>query len=273
MLPFLPDVTVDPPSPEPRDAYEVSAEFYDILQADQDRARVHRFYARDVRTARKGVLDVGAGTGRVTLMSLAESRVPVHAVEPTRSMRSLLMTRLAALPVDMRTRVTVHPQGLGEAGLREVADVAICHNTIGCLPPDARRALCPAVAEALVPGGVLLVHLPPDRLPHDEATHVLPAQKVGQHLYGGRMVMSADADRIRTRFDYWVRGARGVLREYTETFWMWPASRAEVIAELAGSGFVPLPRGADPAVLAVRLGHRRTSGAGGPGRASGHTRL
>ncbi|MEV8427129.1 class I SAM-dependent methyltransferase [Streptomyces sp. HUAS 31] len=253
MLPFLPDVTVDPPSPEPRDAYEVSAEFYDILQADRDRARVHRFYARDVRTARGGVLDVGAGTGRVTLMSLAESRVPVHAVEPTRSMRSLLMTRLAALPADMRTRVTVHPQGLGEAGLREVADVAICHNTIGCLPPDARRALWPAVAGALVPGGVLLVHLPPDRLPRDEVTHVLPAQKVGQHVYGGRMVMSADADRIRTRFDYWVGGARGVLREYTETFWMWPASRTEVIAELAGSGFVPLPRRADPAVLAVRL--------------------
>ncbi|GHH17159.1 class I SAM-dependent methyltransferase [Streptomyces lanatus] len=257
MPPFPQDVTVDPPGPESRDAYEVSAEFYDILQADQDRARVHRFYGRDVRAARRGVLDVGAGTGRVTLMSLAESRAPVHAVEPARSMRSLLMTRLAALPVDMRTRVTVHPHGLDEAALRAVADVAICHNTIGCLPPASRRALWSAVARALVPGGVLLVHLPPDRLPRAESTHVLPAQKVGEHVYGGRMVMSADADRIRTRFDYWVRGAKGVLREYTETFWMWPASRAEVAGELAGSGFVPLPERADPAVLAVRLGRAR----------------
>ncbi|MFJ8630354.1 class I SAM-dependent methyltransferase [Streptomyces sp. NPDC093568] len=248
------DVAVESPGPEPRDAYEVSAEFYDILQADRDRARVRRFYGRSVRGARRGVLDVGAGTGRVTLMSLAESRVPVHAVEPARSMRSLLMTRLAALPADQRARVTVHPDGLDEAGLRAVADVAICHNTIGCLPPVSRAALWPAVARAVVPGGMLLVHLPPDRLPAEEATHVLPAQKVGQHVYGGRMVMSADADRIRTRFDYWVRGARGVLREYTETFWMWPASRAEVTGELAGSGFVPLPEGDEPAVLTVRLG-------------------
>lgn len=256
MLPSLSDVSVEPPGREAPDAYAVSAEFYDILHADRDRARVRRFYGRAVRLARRGVLDVGAGTGRVTLMSLARSRAPVHAVEPTRSMRSLLMTRLAALPVDVRTRVTVYPHRLDEAALREVADVGICHNTIACLHPAARRALWPAVADALVPGGVFLVQLPPDRVPHGGAIHVLPAQKVGRHEYGGRMVMSADADRIRTRFDYWVRGESGVLREYTETFWMWPASCAELLGELAGSGFVPLPEQADPAVLTVRLRQR-----------------
>ncbi|MFI6007522.1 class I SAM-dependent methyltransferase [Streptomyces sp. NPDC051243] len=248
------DVSFAPPAREEHpDAYTVSAEFYDILQADQDRARVRRFYGRDVRLARRGVLDVGAGTGRVTLMSLAESRVPVHAVEPARSMRSLLMTRLAALAVDVRARVTVHPGSLDEAALHEVADVGVCHNTIACLHPAARRALWPAVADALVPGGVFLVQLPPDRVPRDEVTYLLPAQKVGRHEYAARMVMSADGDRIRTRFDYWVRGESGLLREYTETFRMWPASRAEVIGELLGSGFVPRPGRADPAVLAVRL--------------------
>ncbi|AZQ32766.1 class I SAM-dependent methyltransferase [Streptomyces cyaneochromogenes] len=256
MLPSLSDVPVVPPGREAPDAYAISAEFYDILQADLDRARVRRFYGRAVRGARRGVLDVGAGTGRVTFMCLARSRAPVFAVEPTRCMRSLLMTRLAALPVDVRTRVTVYPYRLDEAALREVADVGICHNTVACLRPTARRALWPAVADALVPGGVFLVQLPPERLPDGEATHVLPAQTMGRHEYGGRMVMSADADRIRTRFDYWVRGESGVLRAYTETFWMWPASRAEVLGELAQCGFVPLPERADPAVLAVRLGRR-----------------
>lgn len=250
------DESLDPPGWEPRDAYAVSAEFYDVLQADRDRARVRRLYLRDVRNARLGVLDVGAGTGRVTLMSLAESRVPVHAVEPTRSMRSPLMTRLASLPADMRTRVTVHSRTLDEAALQDVADVAVCHNTIGCLHPAARHALWPAVAGALVPGGLLLLQLPPAGLPREEATHALPTQRIGQHEYGGRMVVSADANRIRTRFDYWVRGESGVLREYSETFWMWPASRAEVIGELAGSGFVALPERADPVLLAARLGRR-----------------
>ncbi|WP_234439824.1 class I SAM-dependent methyltransferase [Streptomyces bicolor] len=252
----MPDVSVAPSAREPPDACEISAELYDSLQADQDRARVRRFYGRDVRLARRGVLDVGAGTGRVTLVSLAQSRAPVHAVEPSRSMRSLLMTRLAALPVDVRARVTVHPRRLDEAVLHEVADVAVCHNTVACLRPAARRALWPPGADALVPGGVFLVQLPPDRMPRDEVTYLLPAQKVGRHEYAVRMVMPAAADRIRTRFDYWVRGGSGVLREYTETFWMWPASRAEVIGELLGSGFLPRPGRDDPAVPAVRLRRR-----------------
>jgi hypothetical protein len=189
-------------------------------------------------------------------MSLVESRVPVHAVEPARSMRSPLMTRLASLPADLRRRVTVHPHTLDEAGLHEVADVAVCHNTIACLHPASRRALWPAVAEALVPGGVLLIQLPPARLPHRETTHDLPTRKIGQHEYGGRMVASADVNRIRTRFDYWVRGDGGVLREHNETFWMWPTARTKVIGELEESGFAPLPERADPAVLAVRLTRR-----------------
>lgn len=249
---------VNPPSAgspgwERWDAYAISAEFYDVLQSERDEIRVRSLYRDDVRRARFGVLDVGAGTGRVTLMSLLESRVPVHAVEPARSMRTPLMTRLASLGAELTTRVTVHPHPLDEAGLQGVADVAVCHNTVACLHPASRRALWPAVAEALVPTGVLLVQLPPARLPSRRTTHLLPVRTVGRHEYGGRMVTSADEDRIRARFDYWVRGDGRVLRRHDETFWMWPASRAEVIAELKEEGFIALPERPDPSVLAVRL--------------------
>ncbi|MCX4706409.1 hypothetical protein [Streptomyces sp. NBC_01373] len=99
------------------DDYAVSAEFYDVLQARQDEIRVHHLYGRDAGRARLGVLDIGAGTGRVTMMSLMESRVGVHAVEPARAMPAPLMTRLASLPTELRERVTVHPQTLEEAAL------------------------------------------------------------------------------------------------------------------------------------------------------------
>lgn len=241
------------PGRERQDAYAISAEFYDVLQAERDEVRVRALYRDDVREARVGVLDVGAGTGRVTLMSLLESRVPVHAVEPARSMRTPLMTRLASLGSELTTRVTVHPQALEETGLYGVADVAVCHNIVACLHPTARRALWPAVAHALVPAGVLLVQLPPARLPRRRTTHVLPTRAVGRHEYGGRLVTSADADRIRARFDYWVRGDGRVLRRYEETFWMWPASRAQLIAELEEEGLRALPERPDPSALALRL--------------------
>lgn len=85
-------LSVDSAGWEQQDAYAISAEFYDLLQAERDESRVRAFYRADVGRARVGVLDVGAGTGRVTLMSLFESWVPVHAVEPARSMRIPLMT-------------------------------------------------------------------------------------------------------------------------------------------------------------------------------------
>lgn len=245
--------SVDFPGRESQDAYAVSAEFYDVLQAERDQARVRSLYRDDVGRARVGVLDVGAGTGCVTLMSLLESRVPVLAVEPARSMRTPLMTRLASLSAELTTRVTVYPLPLDEAGLQGVADVAVCHNTVACLSPTSRRALWPAVAEALVPAGVLLVQLPPARLPRHETTHALPTRTVGRHEYGGRMVTSADVDRIRARFDYWVRDDGRVLRQHDETFWMWPATRAEMIAELEEYGFAALPERLDPSTLAVRL--------------------
>ncbi|MFC8222835.1 class I SAM-dependent methyltransferase [Streptomyces sp. NPDC057362] len=237
----------------PPDDYAVTAEFYDVLQAEQDEALVRELYGRDAADACVGVLDIGAGTGRVTMMCLGESRVDVHAVEPSRAMRAPLMTRLAALPRAPRERVTVHPRSLEETALHEVADVAICHNTIACLAPEERRALWPAVARALVPGGSLVFQLPPARVPDSDTVRVFPLQTVGQHVYGGHMAMSAVGDRIRTRCHYWVRGSEGLLSRHTETFWMWPAARADLLSDLAGHGFAPLPLRRDPAVLAVTL--------------------
>lgn len=245
--------TATAPARPPSESYAVTAEFYDILQAEEDAVRVRRLYGHAVAQARLGVLDVGAGTGRVTLMSLGESRAGVHAVEPARAMRAALMTRLAILPAAWRKRVTVHPHTLDQASLNAVADVAVCHNTIACLPPAERRALWPAIAAALAPGGSLLLQLPPARVPARSMLRPLPEQQLGEHTYGGHILMSGAGDRIRTRVDYWVRGAEGVLREHAETFWMWPATRSRLVDDLARHGFVPMPGHVEPEVLAVTL--------------------
>lgn len=65
------------------------------------------------------------------------------------------------------------------------------------------------------------------------------------------MVLPADASRLQARFGNWVWDVTGVLREYTEALWLWPA-RGEIAVELAQHGFAPLPGAGDPAVLPVR---------------------
>ncbi|NED81062.1 class I SAM-dependent methyltransferase, partial [Streptomyces sp. SID11233] len=84
----------------------------------------------------------GAGSGTVSLMALACAGAPVHAVEPSAVMRSLLLTRLAWSRADRRARVTVHPGTLPEADIPEAsAGLVVCHNVVPTLGDVARREL------------------------------------------------------------------------------------------------------------------------------------
>ncbi|GHH80483.1 hypothetical protein GCM10018781_61070 [Kitasatospora indigofera] len=71
--------------------YVVSAEFYDLLQAEGDRRLAERRFAGAADRARGSILDVGAGTGIVTEVLLRASSVPVHAVGPAPPMRAALL--------------------------------------------------------------------------------------------------------------------------------------------------------------------------------------
>ncbi|MGW1627369.1 class I SAM-dependent methyltransferase [Streptomyces sp. NPDC002172] len=234
------------------EAYAVSAEFYDVLQGEADAAHVRQLYGEAVGNARVAVLDIGTGTGRVTPLGLAGADVSVHALEPARSMRAALMTRLASLA--RRRARTGHrpPCTLPETGLRGVAGVAVCHNTLACLDPSSRRRLHPAVAEALCSGGVFLLQLSLARLPRLRTVHPLPAQTLGRHEYGGR------------------HGAVGRRRPPPNPFRLLGAGRDRCAARVhrdlldvvgfpgrhrRGAGparITPVPDAGDPAALTVR---------------------
>ncbi|MFB7676511.1 class I SAM-dependent methyltransferase [Kitasatospora purpeofusca] len=213
------------------DDYAVSAEFYDLLQAESDRRLAERRFADAADRARRSILDVGAGTGIVTEVLLRASRVPVHAVEPAPAMRAALLSRLAHLGADRRARVTVHPEPLEAAGLSGIADLAVASNVIACLDPATRRATWKAIAAALVPGGLLLFDPPPGRLPDEPEPAVrLGPVRVGPDLYSAEVTRRPDRGVLRTVFVYRVQREDEVLREERETFQVWPAP-AELIAE------------------------------------------
>ncbi|MFC9530841.1 MULTISPECIES: class I SAM-dependent methyltransferase [unclassified Streptomyces] len=217
--------------------YTVSVEFYDLLQGETDRRLAKRRFAEAASHARHGILDVGAGTGIVTETLLTASAAPIHAVEPAAPMRAALLSRLAGLGADQRARVTLHPESIERAGLEDVADLAVASNIIACLDPATRRSTWEAVSRALLPDGLLLFDPPPTELPTGrEKVGRLGPVRVGPDIYGADITREPDAGFVRMVFTYHVERDGRVLRQQRETFELWPASAAEIGAELEAQG-------------------------------------
>ncbi|MYS23699.1 Methyltransferase domain-containing protein [Streptomyces sp. DvalAA-14] len=244
-------------SAEETQPYEVTAEFYDILQENEVRRRAKDCFAPAARRARIGILDVGAGTGVVTDVLLEHSAVPVHAVEPARAMRAVLLSRLASAPAGDRARATVHPFILSECALTNVADLVVCSNVVGCLDPAERRATWRAMVEALTPGGLAIVDPPPRRLPLHAENRELPKIRLGRDVYSASVCSEPEGEVIRSTFTYRVERGGVIVRTKGESFLLWPASREEIAAEFMDAGLMPIS--SPPSTPALMYG-RRMSG-------------
>ncbi|WP_345645444.1 class I SAM-dependent methyltransferase [Streptomyces siamensis] len=222
---------------KPDAAYTVSVEFYDLLQAERDRRQAKRRFTQAARRACRGILDIGAGTGIVTEVLLAESAAPVHVIEPAPAMRAALLTRLAHLGADRRARVIVHPEPVQEAGLDDAVDLAVASNVVACLDPVTRRNAWKAVASALVPGGLLLFDPPPAAMPAGPRTvgRLGPA-RVGPDTYSAELMSTPCHETLRITFTYRVERDGLLLREEREVFDTWPAPPSVIVAELRGAG-------------------------------------
>lgn len=241
------------------DAYAVSAEFYDVLQARDERTRAERLFASPARRARSGIVEVGSGSGLVTQVLARAATVPVHAVEPDPAMRALLMSRLATAPTEQRARVTVHPERVQELWPKDhapPADLAVCSNVIARLAPQQRRETWAALARLVCPDGLLLIDPPPCALPDGPRTQVLPQVAVGDDVYCGffsetPLLGDPGGDRIHLDCTYQVRRDGELLREERRAFDLWPVGRDELRGELAEAGWRTCEQGE---LLTARLG-------------------
>lgn len=66
------------------------------------------WYCRKAQESGGPVLELGAGTGRVTL-AIAEAGVPIHALDSSEAMLGALRAKLAARPREVRARVSLVP--------------------------------------------------------------------------------------------------------------------------------------------------------------------
>ncbi len=81
------------------------ADLYDVVTPSTFLGDVD-WYRRKALECGGPVLELGAGTGRVTL-ALAEAGVAIHALDASEAMLETLAAKLAARPQEVRTRVTV----------------------------------------------------------------------------------------------------------------------------------------------------------------------
>ncbi len=216
-------------------SYEVTAEFYDVLQATEHLRATSALLDRRLAEPRVGVLDIGAGTGLATILLAQRTHVIVHAVEPAAAMRAVLLSRLADHS-DLLARVRVHAGPVQRLGLTDAADFALCLNTMGTFDADDRHTALAALAQALVPGGTLLVQRPPES--PELGVHVLPAWRLGGDTYGGEVAANPiDQSMIEWRFTYRVMRGGMLVREETEAFTGYLASVKAFETELGRAGF------------------------------------
>ena len=114
------------------------------------------WYRQKAETCGGPVLELGAGTGRVTL-AIAEAGIPIHALDSSPEMLDALAAKLAARPQNLRDRVT--PVG-GDMRTFDLAERfalvilpfrAFLHN----ITDDDRLATLARVRHHLRPGGRL----------------------------------------------------------------------------------------------------------------------
>jgi SAM-dependent methyltransferase len=182
------------------DPYALTPGWYDLFRAAEgaDALPSVPFFA-GLAPSGGSALEIGPGTGRITL-AVAERAAVVWCLERSPTMRAVLLAKLAERP-DLWGRVTVLPGSAPTFRLGRRFDYIYLAGVLEHVPASDRSLLFAAVAEHLVPGGIvamdMVLMLPaPDeperelsqvRLGECRYTYSLQAERIGPDLSRLRM--------------------------------------------------------------------------------------
>jgi SAM-dependent methyltransferase len=126
---------------------------YDSVPLYQARTDVG-FYVDEAKSARGPVLELGSGTGRV-LLPIARAGGTITGVDSSGEMLARCRTKLAAEPVAVRERVTLHQQDIHDfdVGARFALIIAPFRVVQHLTTEDAQLRFLSRVARHLMPGG------------------------------------------------------------------------------------------------------------------------
>ena len=216
-------------------AYTASAEFYELVAQRQAHSSgpALREALRGVDAAVGPVLEIGAGTGRITeVIADALPAAEIIATEPAVPMRAILTSRAFTDPV-LRGRVTVGPdpaQTLACAPDRLCA--AVVFGVAGHLHRAERVALWRALAERLPPSAPIVVELMGVAAPRVIPPVRLLRERIGEQVYewwSSGTPSGPDRMRFDTTWKVYADGA--LVREVAESHEWHTLSVADLAAE------------------------------------------
>ncbi|MFV0306413.1 MAG: class I SAM-dependent methyltransferase [Desertimonas sp.] len=187
---------MDTPFDDPGDAYAEYAEMAEFHELLMDpawaRLRRHLDHAFGGLRPHQVIADLGAGSGIGTLALTRCTAAEIIAVEPDRTMRSMLLARLSG--AGELARVTVHPDAIPAvlATLPERVDGVVAAHMLGHLPTTICTGLVGWIADRLAPGGRALLTTSPATADAGTEAHgaassdtgdVVEEARVGRHRY------------------------------------------------------------------------------------------
>ena len=199
---------------------EATAEFYDLLATghwDDFGVQLIDLLA-DVDPTAGPIIDLGSGTG-VGLAAIARAApgARIHAIEPSKAMRTALHTRLM-MDAELRTITTVEPRSWGSAQLPGQASAIVASALLGHLDGTERHRLWRYIAEQMPVGAPAVIELLPPERPLTVPLTRYRSLSVGDYTYEGWQAGEPADDRhMRWTLTYSVKQADELIAGYTVT--------------------------------------------------------
>ena len=138
-----------------RGGYEAAAEFYDLFANNEDIP----FYLNYAKQQGSPILDLAAGTGRVTL-KLAEAGYVVVALEKSSAMLNVARERLLAATDDIQSRVTIIDGDFTEFSIDQTFSLIIIPASFGhALTSNEQLSALNSMHRHLKDDGLLILDL------------------------------------------------------------------------------------------------------------------
>ncbi|WP_051297477.1 class I SAM-dependent methyltransferase [Brevibacterium album] len=184
------------------------------------------------------VLDIGAGSGANAAFVLEHApEARIVALEPSRSMRSLALGRIAEHP-EWHTRITVRPEDFLEATLPARLGGALAIGVLGHFDAGERTGVLAELAARLPRGGVALLDLQEPAHPRRVEPCEFTAAQIGEIAYRGiAEAWPVGEEAMRWRMTYLSLEDERVLTEETVEHVYHHPSPERFAAEAAEAGF------------------------------------